>query len=145
MELEKLERFLTAQNESYLRAIAEVSAGYKRTHWMWYIFPQLQGLGKSETAQYFGLSGLDEAAGYLRHPILGANLREITSALLSIQDRSAQEIFGSPDEMKLHSCMTLFARIPGADEIFRDVLIKYYGGQEDELTLTILNEGTSGR
>ncbi|MGM9475220.1 DUF1810 domain-containing protein [Pedobacter sp. GSP4] len=140
MKPEKIQRFLTAQNQSYLRALDEVKAGYKVTHWMWYIFPQLKGLGRSEVAEYYALDNLCEASDYLRHPVLGPNLIEISTALLLLEGRSAHEIFGSPDDLKLRSCMTLFAKVDGTSPVFNGVIDKYYGGFLDTLTLQLLED-----
>ena len=105
---------------------------------MWYIFPQLKGLGFSLTAQYYGINGREEAMSYLKHPVLGARLREITSVLLTLEGKSAVEIFGRTDAMKLRSCMTLFNAVDNGDELFQKVLDKYYNGQPDEKTLAML-------
>jgi uncharacterized protein (DUF1810 family) len=138
MESEKINRFLTAQNQSYLKALEEIQAGKKVSHWMWYIFPQLKGLGKSEISEYYALEGVNDATDYLNHPVLGRHLVEISNAVLSLTSRSANEIFGSPDDMKLRSCMTLFAKTKNADPIFKQVLDKYFDGQFDRLTLELL-------
>jgi uncharacterized protein (DUF1810 family) len=140
-----LDRFLQAQHDCYTRVLAELAAGEKTSHWMWFIFPQLRGLGLSATAQHFGLAGLDEARAYLAHPLLGQRLRECARALLPIEGRSAHQIFGSPDDLKLRSCLTLFAAVaasgPGADErLFGEALGKYYGGEPDPRTLELLVE-----
>ena len=133
-----LSRFIQAQENDYQTALAEVRAGYKCSHWMWYIFPQLKGLGFSLTAQYYGINGREEAMSYLKHPVLGARLREITSVLLTLEGKSAVEIFGRTDAMKLRSCMTLFNAVDNGDELFQKVLDKYYNGQPDERTLAML-------
>ncbi|MDQ0639957.1 uncharacterized protein (DUF1810 family) [Pedobacter sp. W3I1] len=138
MESEKINRFLTAQNQAYLKALEEIRAGKKVSHWMWYIFPQLKGLGKSEISEYYALEGIHDATDYLKHPVLGRHLVEISNAVLSLTGRSAHEIFGSPDDMKLRSCMTLFARAKDADQVFKKVLDKYFDGQFDSLTLELL-------
>jgi uncharacterized protein (DUF1810 family) len=138
MESEKINRFLTAQNQSYLKALEEIRAGKKVSHWMWYIFPQLKGLGKSEISEYYALEGVNDATDYLNHPVLGRHLVEICNAVLSLTGRSAHEIFGAPDDMKLRSCMTLFAKTKNADPIFKQVLDKYFDGQFDRLTLELL-------
>jgi uncharacterized protein (DUF1810 family) len=129
-----LERFVEAQEGVYPRVCGELRAGHKRSHWMWFIFPQVRGLGASPTAQRFGISCADEARAYLRHSILGARLRECTQLVLDIQGRSAHEIFGSPDELKFRSCMTLFART-SAEALFPSALQKYFAGEADSLTL----------
>ena len=133
-----MQRFIQAQENDYQTALAEVRAGYKCSHWMWYIFPQLKGLGFSSTAQYYGINGREEAMAYLKHPVLGARLREITSVLLTLEGKSAVEIFGRTDAMKLRSCMTLFNAVANGDELFQNVLDKYYNGQADERTLAML-------
>ena len=135
----QLTRFLEAQNQVYLRALEEIRKGEKTSHWMWYIFPQIAGLGKSETAQFYAIRDLEEAAKYLRHPVLGRHLVEIASALLVHEGKTAREIFGVPDDMKLRSSMTLFAQVKDADPVFREVLFKYFGGHFDPLTLGLLN------
>lgn len=135
-----LTRFLEAQNHSYLKALAEIRSARKETHWMWYIFPQLAGLGKSDTARYYAISDRDEAHAYLSHPVLGRHLVEISEALLEIDGKSASEIFGSPDDLKLKSSMTLFASLAGADSIFRKVLAKYYDGETDRTTLQLMEK-----
>jgi uncharacterized protein (DUF1810 family) len=117
---------------------AELRAGRKRSHWMWFIFPQLRGLGSSPSAQHYGLASLAEARAYLDHPVLGARLRECTRCLLLLEGRSAAEIFGYPDELKLRSCLTLFERAAPQEELFSEALGKYYGGQPDPRTLELL-------
>lgn len=129
-----LERFVRAQEGVYPRALAELRAGEKRTHWIWFIFPQIQGLGSSEMAVRFAISGLAEARAYLAHPVLGARIREATAAVLAIEDRSVAEIFGFPDDLKFHSSMTLFANVE-REGVFREALGKYFGGKMDEGTL----------
>lgn len=133
-----LQRFLDAQATTYPAALTEVRAGRKRGHWMWYVFPQLRGLGFSETSRYYGIKDAAEATAYLRHPLLGHRLREITNALLQLTGGSAGSIFGSPDDLKLRSCLTLFAAVPGADPVFGAVLDKYFGGLPDAKTLQLL-------
>jgi uncharacterized protein (DUF1810 family) len=134
-----LQRFLEAQNQNYLKALAEISHGKKTTHWMWYIFPQIQGLGQSETARFFGIADLDEAAAYLEHPVLGKHLVQISTELLKHRELSAAEIFGHPDNMKLRSSMTLFANVPESHKVFRQVLDTFFNGEQDEKTLQILD------
>ena len=139
-----LSRFLEAQAGCYARVLAELGAGQKASHWMWFIFPQVQGLGSSPMARRYALSGLAEAHAYLEHPTLGARLRECTRAVLAVKGRTAHEIFGSPDDLKLRSCLTLFAAAaapgPGADEhVFGEALGKYYGGEPDPRTLELVN------
>ena len=134
-----LSRFIQAQENDYQTALAEVRVGYKCSHWMWYIFPQLKGLGFSSTAQYYGINGREEAMAYLKHPVLGARLREITSVLLTLEGKSAVEIFGRTDAKKLRSSMTLFYAV-SEDDLFKKVLDKYYDGKPDERTLAMLGE-----
>lgn len=133
-------RFLQPQSTAYITALAEVRAGYKCSHWMWYIFPQLKALGMSSMAHYYGIDGVEEARAYLNHPILGDRLREITLALLNVENMSAMEIFGWTDAMKLRSCMTLFNAVANGDDLFQKVLDKYYNGEPDERTLTLLKK-----
>jgi uncharacterized protein (DUF1810 family) len=137
-EHKDLVRFLEAQNHVYLKALDEIKSGQKRSHWMWYIFPQIKGLGSSENARFFGIKSLDEATAYLQHPILGKHLKEITKALLTIEGKSASDIFGYPDDLKLHSSMTLFSKVENADPVFNEVLKKYFNGVLDQGTLKIL-------
>jgi uncharacterized protein (DUF1810 family) len=134
----KLSRFFEAQEADYTRALSEIQSGHKRTHWMWYIFPQLRGIGSSSTAQFYGIENADEAKAFLAHPILGPRLVGCANALLELQGRSAEEIFGYPDVLKLKSCATLFAHVSGHDSVFRRLLEKYYGGEPDKLTLQLL-------
>jgi uncharacterized protein (DUF1810 family) len=137
-EHKDLVRFLEAQNHVYLKALDEIKNGQKRSHWMWYIFPQIKGLGSSENARFFGIKSLDEATAYVQHPILGKHLIEITKALLTIEGKSASDIFGYPDDLKLHSSMTLFSKVENADPVFNEVLKKYFNGVLDQGTLKIL-------
>lgn len=130
-----LQRFLDAQTRDYPQALAEVKAGRKRSHWMWYIFPQIQGLGFSSTSQHYAIRDAAEAAAYLAQPVLGPRLCEISGELLKLTGRDASRVFGSPDDLKLRSSMTLFAAVPGADPVFRAVLDAYFGGKADEKTL----------
>jgi uncharacterized protein (DUF1810 family) len=134
-----LKRFLEAQARDYEIALAEIRAGRKRSHWMWYIFPQIKGLGFSSTSQRFAIRDLKEAQAYLRHPVLGARLVEITQTLLKLEGNNAQQVFGSPDDLKLKSCMTLFAAVPGTDPVFGQVLQKYFQGKNDPHTLILFN------
>lgn len=135
-----LERFVTAQSNSYETALAELAGGQKRSHWMWYIFPQIAGLGHSAMAQRYAITGLDEARAYLAHPVLGPRLREICQQLLQLEGQTAHDIFGSPDDMKLRSSMTLFSAAEGGNSAFDKVLEKYYRGQQDSRTLGILQD-----
>jgi len=138
MNLNGLGRFLDAQNQVYLKALSEIKSGKKDSHWMWFIFPQLKGLGRSETADFYGIENKQEAAAYLRHPILGKHLLEITSALLEIEEKTARQILGTPDDLKLKSCMTLFANIENAPLVFEEVLAKYFNGEPDKITIKML-------
>jgi uncharacterized protein (DUF1810 family) len=134
-----LERFTTAQEPAYDEALAELAAGRKRSHWMWFVFPQLRGLGLSATSVFYGLASLDEARAYLAHPVLGPRLEACTRAVLSHQDQTAHAIFGSPDDLKLRSSMTLFDRADGgANTPYRAVLHGFFGGEADPLTLELL-------
>jgi uncharacterized protein (DUF1810 family) len=133
-----LARFVSAQENSYDTALSEVTQGRKRSHWMWYIFPQHRGLGRSSTAQYYGITGVDEARAYLSHQVLGPRLIAVCEAALVVEDRSATEIFGKPDDMKLRSCATLFAQVSRDDSVFHKILDKYFGGKPDPLTIDLL-------
>jgi uncharacterized protein (DUF1810 family) len=134
-----LARFLQAQAGVYERALAEIAAGYKRSHWMWYIFPQFDGLGYSSISQQYAIKSLDEARAYLAHPVLGPRLTACCEAALGVQGHSARDIFGSPDDLKLRSCATLFALVSAQDSVFQRLLEKYYGGQRDAKTLRLLD------
>ena len=129
-----LDRFAEAQDRVYGRVLEELGAGRKRSHWMWYVFPQIAGLGHSPTSQHFAISGVDEARAYLEHPVLGPRLRECAQKVLEIHDRSASEIFGYPDDLKLRSSMTLFAAVAPPGSVFEQVLVRYFGGQGDDQT-----------
>ena len=131
-------RFLRAQATDYETALQEIRAGRKSSHWIWYIFPQLRGLGRSDMANYFGLESLEDAKVYLAHPVLGARLREITGALQALETRNPLLVMGSPDHLKLCSCMPLFALCEEEDSLFAQVLREWYGDQWDEGTLRIL-------
>ncbi|HKB02066.1 MAG TPA: DUF1810 domain-containing protein [Gemmataceae bacterium] len=133
-----LDRFVRAQAESYDRALGEVRAGQKRSHWMWYIFPQLDGLGSSAMAQRYAIKSLAEAEAYLRHPVLGPRLEACAEAALAVEGRSAYDIFGSPDDLKLRSCATLFACVTPPGSVFDRLLAKYYGEARDDRTLRLL-------
>ena len=133
-----LERFVVAQAPHVDDVKAELAAGRKRTHWMWFVFPQLRGLGRSQLAWRFGLQSARQARDYLAHPILGPRLRECVELLLAVQDRSAHEIFGSPDDLKLRSSLTLFRAIDGADGQFGRALDRFFDGQPDPQTLQLL-------
>lgn len=131
-----LERFVAAQDTRgvYDDAIAELRRGRKTTHWMWYVFPQIAGLGYSPTSRRYALSSIDEAKAYLDHPVLGARLRECASALAQTQGKTARQIFGETDAQKLHSSMTLFMRAAPDEPLFQQVLDQYFGGRPDPLT-----------
>jgi len=133
-----LQRFMDAQDGIYDTALAELHAGSKRSHWMWFIFPQLAGLGRSPTAKFYGIASIDEARAYLRHPLLGSRLRQCVEALLPWKDRSADEILGPIDAMKLKSSLTLYDRIE-PHGIFSKGLEAFYGSERDEQTLALLN------
>jgi uncharacterized protein (DUF1810 family) len=133
-----LDRFLNAQRDDYERALAEIKRGRKQSHWMWYIFPQLAGLGFSSTAKFYGIRNLSEASSYLAHPVLGPRLVEISAAMLQVEDKTANQILGSPDDLKLRSCMTLFSQVQPTNPIFQAVLDKYYSGEPDEKTLALV-------
>ena len=136
----ELARFESAQDrhDTYMSALEEIGQGQKRGHWMWFIFPQIAGLGRSPTAQHFAITGLDEARHYLAHPVLGPRLRESTQALLQLDDDDAERIFGPIDALKLRSSMTLFARAAPDEDIFRRVLEQWFGGETDALTEQLL-------
>lgn len=136
----ELSRFIAAQEPIYAQALAEVRSGRKTSHWMWFVFPQIVGLGSSAMAQRYAISGADEARTYLAHPMLGHRLSECAEALLGVEGRSAFEIFGSPDDMKLKSSMTLFAEVSAPDSAFGKVLDRYYEGQKDPRTLELLRD-----
>lgn len=134
----ELERFAKAHEEWYAWALKEVQGGKKRSHWMWFIFPQIKGLGRSETAQYFAIQSREEAHAYLAHPVLRAHLEEICGALLALPNTSARAVFGYTDSVKLHSSMTLFCAV-GDVAVCRDVLERFFGGKMDQNTLEILS------
>src|SRR4051794_774709 len=133
-----LGRFVRAQEDDYEQALAEIRGGRKRSHWMWYIFPQIDGLAFSSTSQYYSIKSLEEARAYLDHPILGPRLLECTEAVLSVEGRSASEIFGYPDDLKLRSCATLFACVSPPGSVFDRLLGHYFQGERDGKTLRLL-------
>ena len=133
-----LQRFLDAQEGVYDTVLAELLAGGKSSHWIWFIFPQITGLGHSEMAQQFAIASLNEAKTYLQHPVLGQRLRECTQLILDVDGRSAEEIFGYPANLKFRSCMTLFLTAATDNAIFKDALLKYFAGKPDQLTLDLL-------
>ena len=130
-----LDRFVAAQAPVYTRALAELTAGRKQSHWMWFVFPQIAGLGKSPMAQHYAIHSLQEARDYLDHPLLGARLKECTQAVMNVEERTAHQIFDTPDDLKFHSSMTLFSRAAPDEPLFCNALDKYFGGKEDALTL----------
>lgn len=142
-----LQKFIDAQNngydfgETYHTALAEIKQGYKVSHWIWYVFPQIQGLGLSGITAYFSIKDLNEAKDYYAHPVLGARLLEITKELLNIESDDPMNVFGSPDAFKVRSCMTLFKHAAPQQELFQKVLDKFCRGIEDDKTLRILNQG----
>ena len=135
-----LGRFVKAQEGVYGTALSEVRAGRKRSHWMWYIFPQFAGLGSSPTSRHYSIKSHAEAEAYLRHPIVGPRLVECCEAVTGVEGRSAHEIFGSPDDMKLRSCLTLFAHVSAPGSVFEQALGKCFRGEPDEQTLRLLRE-----
>ena len=134
-----LNRFVEVQEDLFPDALTEIKNGLKQSHWMWFIFPQIAGLGFSSLTQKYAITGKDEAVAYLQHPILGPRLKEITTVLLEHEGKSAFEIFGSTDTMKLKSCMTLFATVSPENSVFYQVLEKYFGGEQDSRTIEILS------
>jgi uncharacterized protein (DUF1810 family) len=134
-----LERFITAQKAVFQTAIAELQNGRKESHWMWYIFPQIQGLGFTETSKFYAIKNLQEAKEFLNHRVLGPRLILISSVLLDSPLKDAHKIFGSPDDLKLHSSMTLFSEVPNADPVFKKVLDKFFESRKDNKTLKMLS------
>ena len=133
-----LERFYKAQEYDYETALSEIRNGRKESHWMWYIFPQITGLGRSTTAEYYAIKSKEEAKGYIEDPVLGKRLIEISQALFQIESDDAEMVMGWPDNLKLRSCMTLFAEAAPEHPVFRNVLEKFYDGEMDGKTLDIL-------
>ena len=133
-----LARFVRAQEPDYDRAMSEIRSGRKRSHWMWYIFPQFDGLGISSTSRHYAIKSVAEAEAYLRHPVLGPRLLESAQAVLGVEGRSALEVFGSPDDMKLRSCATLFASVAPAGSVFEQLLDRYFDGERDDKTLGLI-------
>ena len=133
-----LDRFVQVQEGTYEQALSEIRSGRKRSHWMWFVFPQFDGLGFSATSRRYAIKNVAEAEAYLAHPVLGPRLLEISAAALSVAGRTALEIFGSPDDMKLRSCATLFARVAPAGSVFEQLLDRFFDGQPDEQTLRLL-------
>lgn len=135
-----LNRFLEAQQNSYPKALEEIQQWQKQSHWMWFIFPQIKGLGFTDFNVFYGIENLEEAQAYYDHPVLGNRLTEISQVLLDIENKTALEIMGKPDERKLRSCMTLFSLLPNANPVFQNVLEKYYQGIKDEKTIALLSK-----
>ena len=135
-----LKRFTDAQENSYASAFSEIQLGSKRTHWMWFIFPQIGGLGFSETSRYYAIRNLQEAEDFLKHPVLGSRLITISRELLKLKTDDARGVFGSPDDLKLQSSMTLFSILPEADPVFQLVLDKFFNGKKDTKTLEIISK-----
>jgi uncharacterized protein (DUF1810 family) len=133
-----LSRFLLAQQDDYQQALAEIRSGKKLSHWMWYIFPQIDGLAFSSTSKYYAIKSIDEAKAYMEHPVLGPRLLECAEAVVRVEGRSAKEVFGSPDDLKLRSCATLFACVSPPGSVFDLLLGKYYRGERDRKTLQLL-------
>ncbi len=133
-----LQRFLDAQKNDYHIALSEIKNGKKQGHWMWYIFPQILGLGISETSKFYAMKNIGEAEEFIKHPILGSRLIEISNELVNLETSDAHKIFGSPDDMKLRSSITLFSSLPHANPVFQKVLDKYFSGNTDKKTLGIL-------
>jgi len=136
-----LSRFLLAQEGDYARALSEIRGGRKQSHWMWYVFPQFEGLGLSPTSRRYSIKSLAEAKAYLDHPVLGPRLIECAEATLGVDGRSAREIFGAPDDLKLRSCATLFACVSPAGSVFDGLLAKYFQGVRDDKTLELMGIG----
>lgn len=138
MKNSSLDRFLKAQEKVYDIALSEIKSGRKQSHWMWYIFPQYKRLGFSETSKFYAIQSLDEATEFINHPVLGKRLREITTELLKLEEHNTYKIFGSPDDMKLKSCMTLFSLVDEDEKyIFKNVLDKFFNGENDEMTIQL--------
>ncbi len=133
-----LNRFTKAQERIYGNVLSELKSGRKRTHWMWFIFPQIEGLGRSETARFYAIKSLKEAQEYLNHPVLGSRLPECSAIVLGVKDRSIEDIFGFPDHLKFRSSMTLFSCVKNADPIFEAVIDRYFQGKPDTRTLELL-------
>ena len=134
-----LSRFVQAQQDDYEHALSEITSGRKRTHWMWYIFPQFDGLALSPTSKHYAIKSVEEATAYLQHPVLGPRLLACAAAVVAVEGRSAREIFGFPDDVKLKSCATLFASVSPPGSVFDRLLDKYFGGDRDNTTLQLLN------
>ena len=137
-----LQRFLDAQEGDYEQALSEIRSGRKRSHWMWYIFPQIDGLAFSATSKRYAIKGVEEAKAYLEHPVLGPRLLACAEAALHVEGRSANEVFGSPDDLKLRSSATLFAAVSPPGSAFERLLDKFYQGKRDEKTIQLLGSGS---
>lgn len=135
---DNLQRFIDAQQNTYQQALAEIKNGKKCTHWMWFIFPQIAGLGFSGTSKLYAIKSLEEAQCFIGHDVLGTRLIKISKALLDIEGKTANQIFGSPDDLKLNSCMTLFSFLDDANPVFEAVLAKYFAGAKDNKTLRMI-------
>lgn len=133
-----LKRFTDAQEKTYAKAFSEIQRGKKQSHWIWFIFPQIAGLGFSETSRYYAIKDLEEASAFLQHPVLGSRLINISLELLKIKTNDANQVFGSPDDMKLQSSMTLFSSVTNADPVFQMVLEKFYKGEKDSKTVKLI-------
>jgi uncharacterized protein (DUF1810 family) len=136
-----LERFIAAQQDVYEKALSEIKKSRKTSHWMWFIFPQVQGLGMSETSRFYAIADLKEAEAYLKHPLLGQRLISICTELMNQPVQDAHTIFGSPDDLKLKSSLTLFSAVSNAHPLFESLLKKFFGGEKDRRTLQILQAG----
>jgi uncharacterized protein (DUF1810 family) len=141
---EGLQRFVEAQDPVYGLVRDELAEGRKRSHWMWFVFPQLSGLGHSRTARMYGIAARHEAMAYCQHPVLGPRLRECTAFVLATRGQSAHDIFGTPDDLKFHSCMTLFAAVAPHEPLFSQALARFFAGRPDARTLALLDDGDSG-
>ncbi len=135
-----LSRYIDAHQRSFSQALTEIKNGHKESHWMWYIFPQIDGLGHSATSKYYSIKNLEEAREFIAHPYLGVNLREICRALLLLETSNATMIFGNPDDKKLKSCMTLFSYATDDNQIFLDVLRRFFEGKKDNRTIQLLEK-----
>ena len=135
-----LQRFIDAQANNYSVALSEIMNGRKRTHWMWYVFPQIQGLGMSETSRLYAIKDIHEATEFLNHPVLGSRLVGICNELLNLTSDDAHQIFGSPDDLKLRSSMTLFSSVPSADPVFQKILDKFFDGKQDQKTVSMIEK-----
>lgn len=140
----RLSRFVEAQDRDFATALSELREGRKRSHWMWYVFPQLRELGRSATARFYAIGGLAEARAYLDHPLLGPRLVKCCETVLAVQGRSAHAIFGAPDDLKLRSCATLFAQVAPAGSVFERLLNRYFQNELDDRTLDLLGMDESG-